>query len=1152
MAISYDGLWKVLNERGISKTEFRKLINISTVTLAKMSKNEPVSMSIIEDICLTFHCQIEEIMKIESKQQEGKWERIQERSVYSARLFYLTDERGSETRVDFLYGHSILADEGMEGRKRWDLSEYMRRGNLRIWEISSTVLGSVLRTLICAMEQNKKLGEFFGDVSAEFHDNLRNKSKENWRDCFFNAQITHSGKDYRPEIVLIPEQESGSLVKGMQPLHAFGEEPLISESLVCRHKRKLYLDENESPDMNKMELIHDFYKQEGFLINGIRDLCRIGDFEVFSALVEHARQEELFRIESLVEEPDRSRKVLKGFQITVFCRHLSGSYLLGVNTYNAGNPTSWKMYDILVDGQDVVRTVEFAECSASALVCIWEKKEEKRIQLIGYEQIAVMRDICLNLHVLEQTATLEDKYTKKLQQSKGGKNKNPVNRDVTVYSSIETHIGDEGNDPWRRAFEQVEKDFGELYGAETAESRFFAQGMEGHEEFLGWLKKKLSSGSVKSAWIFDPFIDADSVTRMIRSLTDTGVKMNIVTDANAPSKNQQDRIGLLRNVCGQLGELMGSRLAFYAFQASKCLLHDRILLLFHQSYIPAVYNMSNSLDNMGMHTPSVVCRLSRDSAKACAEYYLDLYQRQQEEGKVEVLWEMETGRSSLVQIPPEEEREMYLQELAAFFSEKLAKRGLSGLSYEKKGGIVFPDVAKTEKKNILKTLCEDAGSHWEKLCYLCANLGFPFSSELKRQLEDSYDTKLGEQLQKELTKELNRESAGQKAGQGALKVYPEQRFREILLQTGYLLDNPHDACLDYRVPFERRMALQLFIGKDFPRYRSVVDELEQKEGSWQALKQKRWVIGRLACMMAERTDCAEQLAEQCLESENRQLLAVGMQWFIKHRKLEPAASMVKDDALCHEFFRAMVIDLQIEDCRKAYRSRNDARPKPLQTEDTEKARNEFLEKMQEVKEAWVKHFSDALMAEALEQEDYFGELGTRSVEDVCDLAVMLCKAGKLSVSELETFLTDCFLEKLEKDYKKEDGYWRLEDFQNGELFLSALKEAGTPEGGKRVAEKLASWEKKLVRVLHDVFLHNKNYTKWKCCIDMLIWCCAMRMLCRQLWEAYPDWLTEDRNAPTRQKEIQGLLKKYEVTLQEYSEAYRILCNALQTGPLYFE
>ena len=317
MAISYDGLWSVLNERGISKTEFRKLLNISTVTLAKMSKNEPVSMSIIEAICLTFHCQIEEIMKIELKQNEGKWERIQEHAVYLIRLFYLTEECEGEEHVNFLYGYSMIADEGIERKRRWELSKYMEQGNIRIWEVTSNIFGYDLWKLIRAMEQNKKLGEFFEDSSVELHNNLRNKRKEDWCNTFLNAQITHSDKDYRPEIVLIPERESGLLIKGMQPLHAFGEEPLISESLVCRFKRKLYLDGNGDYDIRKMEIIFNFYKKERFLINGTKDLCRIGDFEVFSVLVDKARQEELFKIESQVEELDGIRKVLKGFKITV-------------------------------------------------------------------------------------------------------------------------------------------------------------------------------------------------------------------------------------------------------------------------------------------------------------------------------------------------------------------------------------------------------------------------------------------------------------------------------------------------------------------------------------------------------------------------------------------------------------------------------------------------------------------------------------------------------------------------------------------------------------------------------------------------------------------------------------------------------------------
>lgn len=188
-------------------------------------------------------------------------------------------------------------------------------------------------------------------------------------------------------------------------------------NLVCGFKRKLYLDENGNYDIDKMEIIYSFFKKENFLINGNKDLCRIGDFEVFSTLVDRMRQDDLFRIESQVEEIDGIRKILKGFKITVFCKHLSGNYMLGVTAYNAGNPTSMKMYDIVVGRQDVIRTVDLAESSSGVTVCVWEKTEEKQIQLIGYKQVSLMRDIFLNLQVRERTITIEDRYIKKYQKT---------------------------------------------------------------------------------------------------------------------------------------------------------------------------------------------------------------------------------------------------------------------------------------------------------------------------------------------------------------------------------------------------------------------------------------------------------------------------------------------------------------------------------------------------------------------------------------------------------------------------------------------------------------------------------------------------------------------------------------------------------------
>ena len=48
MGISYNNLFKLLIDRGWSKTEFARKVGISSNTLAKLSKNEPVSLEGLE------------------------------------------------------------------------------------------------------------------------------------------------------------------------------------------------------------------------------------------------------------------------------------------------------------------------------------------------------------------------------------------------------------------------------------------------------------------------------------------------------------------------------------------------------------------------------------------------------------------------------------------------------------------------------------------------------------------------------------------------------------------------------------------------------------------------------------------------------------------------------------------------------------------------------------------------------------------------------------------------------------------------------------------------------------------------------------------------------------------------------------------------
>lgn len=63
MRLSYDGLWKMLYNLNVTKMEFARNVGISNATLAKLGKDEPVSLSVLMKICEYYNCNIENIVK---------------------------------------------------------------------------------------------------------------------------------------------------------------------------------------------------------------------------------------------------------------------------------------------------------------------------------------------------------------------------------------------------------------------------------------------------------------------------------------------------------------------------------------------------------------------------------------------------------------------------------------------------------------------------------------------------------------------------------------------------------------------------------------------------------------------------------------------------------------------------------------------------------------------------------------------------------------------------------------------------------------------------------------------------------------------------------------------------------------------------------
>lgn len=63
MEISYNRLWKLLIDKEMKKSTLREKTGMSSSTMAKLSKNQEVTMPVLMRICETLDCNIEDIVE---------------------------------------------------------------------------------------------------------------------------------------------------------------------------------------------------------------------------------------------------------------------------------------------------------------------------------------------------------------------------------------------------------------------------------------------------------------------------------------------------------------------------------------------------------------------------------------------------------------------------------------------------------------------------------------------------------------------------------------------------------------------------------------------------------------------------------------------------------------------------------------------------------------------------------------------------------------------------------------------------------------------------------------------------------------------------------------------------------------------------------
>lgn len=174
MSFSFQPLWDLLEEENISKMEFASAIKISNTTLAKLSKNEPVNLSIIDKICNLLHCRIEDVVQhipniVLTPLQTGQ--------PLDMGTIIMTSENINEENCPVSKYH-VIVDQNMED---------LPTGNAYVYSVAPIVV--IPRSMLC---------KFFDNVAI-------------------NGQLMHGWIDFS-QLTVLPSTTTISLV-GKMPDH---------------------------------------------------------------------------------------------------------------------------------------------------------------------------------------------------------------------------------------------------------------------------------------------------------------------------------------------------------------------------------------------------------------------------------------------------------------------------------------------------------------------------------------------------------------------------------------------------------------------------------------------------------------------------------------------------------------------------------------------------------------------------------------------------------------------------------------------------------------------------------------------------------------------------------------------------------------------
>lgn len=64
MKVRYDKLWRRMKDNEMKKSDLAKAAEISSYTMTKLNRDQPVNMEVMLNLCKVFHCDIGDLMEV--------------------------------------------------------------------------------------------------------------------------------------------------------------------------------------------------------------------------------------------------------------------------------------------------------------------------------------------------------------------------------------------------------------------------------------------------------------------------------------------------------------------------------------------------------------------------------------------------------------------------------------------------------------------------------------------------------------------------------------------------------------------------------------------------------------------------------------------------------------------------------------------------------------------------------------------------------------------------------------------------------------------------------------------------------------------------------------------------------------------------------